>query len=133
MPLARARANAADSSVGRVTSSPCAPSASATRSYRVGSKPAAVRPVLAIVADLDLMLGVPSGIVADDDDQRETVADRSVELGEVVPEGTVPRDGDDRCLLSTAQAARPKGMAEPIDPATPLMMRRSESSIPCDH
>ena len=37
LPLARARANAAGSCPGRVTSSPCAPSASATKSYRVGS------------------------------------------------------------------------------------------------
>ncbi len=57
---------------------------------------AALRPVRAVVAQLNLILGVPACIVADDGDERETAAHGGVELGHVKPEAAVAEDGDDR-------------------------------------
>src|SRR2546422_8985531 len=50
------------------------------------------------VLHLELMLGVPAGVIADDGDDRDTVADGRVELERVEPERAVAERGDDREL-----------------------------------
>src|SRR5258705_428943 len=52
----------------------------------------------AIVLHLKLMLGVPAGVIADDRDDGDTVADRRVELERVETERAVAERGDDREL-----------------------------------
>src|SRR5207249_6212158 len=52
----------------------------------------------AIVLHLELMLGVPAGVIAADGDDRDTVADGRIELERVEPERAVAERGDDREL-----------------------------------
>src|SRR5438445_12157977 len=52
----------------------------------------------AIVLHLELMLGVPAGVIADDGDARDTVADGRIELEREDTERAVAEPGDDRDL-----------------------------------
>ena len=50
----------------------------------------------AVGADLDLPLGIPGGVVPDDEDEGQSVAHGGVELGHVKPERAVARHRHDR-------------------------------------
>ena len=54
-----------------------------------------MRAILAVLAQLDLVLGVPAGVVADDGDERQAVAHGGVELRHVEAERAVAHHGDD--------------------------------------
>ncbi len=94
LPLASARSSAGPSCAALVTSSPCPPSACSDKIVTRGQQVAAVGALRAVLAQLDLVLGVPGGIVADDSDEGQVAAHGGVELGHVEAEGAVAHDGD---------------------------------------
>src|SRR6266436_9483962 len=74
---------------------------------------AAMHAVFTIIAALELALGVPARIIADDDNKGQLSAHRSFDFGHVEPECTVPHNGEYRRLTIKEARRQCKGQHRP--------------------